>query len=151
MFGQLGIEWNLLDGSTIASRDLAEIIAIHKRARACCTTATSCASTIPIAHVMVHGVLAADRGRGLVAYAQLTTAQALAPAAVRVPELTADTRDRITMICDGGPMARSLTKPTTSGPDDVVLTGRQLAAHGVPHLPVVPPESVVLLGLDALP
>ena len=103
----------------------------------------------PDEHAIVHGVLSADRRCGLVAYAQLTTAQALAPAAVRVPELTADTSYRITTICDGGPIARRLNKPTVSGLDGLVLTGRQLAAHGV-HLPVVPPESVVLLRLDAL-
>ena len=101
-------------------------------------------------HAFVHGVLAADRRTGLIAYVQLTSAQALLPRPVRIPDLDPEQRYRVALVEQPGlPAGRRLTRDALPIESGVELSGRQLAAHGV-RLPVVNPESVELLWIEAL-
>ena len=59
-------------------------------------------------HAFVHGVLAADRRSGLIAYVQLTTSQAQLPRPVRVPELDPELRYRVELLAGAGRRDRSV-------------------------------------------
>ena len=101
-------------------------------------------------HALVHGVLAPDRRRALVAYVQMTTAQALLPRPVRVPELDPDVHYRVELVpLPGTAAGRRDTRATMAIETGVELTGRQLAVHGV-RLPAVNPESAVLISFEAI-
>ena len=102
-------------------------------------------------HAHVHGVISADRRRAIVAYVQLTTSQALLPRPVRIGGATTPTsRYRVELMSmPGRPAARWLTRDPVPVQSGLELTGRQLAAHGV-RLPVINPESVVLLSIEAI-
>ena len=149
LFGHFGIEWNLLHLDEAERAELAEWVARYKQHR----DLLHGGDVLRVdhdGHTLVHGVLAPDRRRGLVAYAQLTTAQALAPRPVRVPELDPDARYHVELVSDGhGGGGRWLTRSSLAVTEGVVLTGRQLANHGV-RLPAVLPESVVLISLEAV-
>ncbi len=147
LFGHLGVEWDLLRADDAERAELAAWIALHKRWRALLHHGDVVRVDHDDPHALVYGVLAADRRRALVAYAQLTTAQALAPRPVRVPELTAEQPYRVTLLTDPGGAGR-LAKAPSAVAGGIELTGRQLAAHGV-RLPVLFPESVALLGIEA--
>ncbi len=83
LFGHFGIEWNLLGLDDGELDELAGWVARYKEHRDLLHHGDVVRIDHPDEHAIVHGVLSADRRRGLVAYAQLTTAQALAPAAVQ--------------------------------------------------------------------
>ena len=100
-------------------------------------------------HALVHGVLAADRSAGLIAYAQLTTAQHLAPRPVRIPELDADRRYVVRLVKQPGRGGSWLSRERMAVEDGIELTGRQLAAHGV-RVPSSLPESLHLISVEAV-
>jgi alpha-galactosidase len=149
LFGHLGIEWNLL---TLDDDELAEVAAwveLYKRHRDLLHSGDAVRFDHDDPHADVHGVLAADRRRAIVAYVQLTTSQALLPRPVRIAELDPDVMYRVELMAlPGQPAPRWLTRDTVAVESGLELTGRQLAAHGV-RLPVVNPESVVLLSIEA--
>jgi alpha-galactosidase len=150
LFGHLGIEWNLL---TLDADELAELAAwveLYKRHRELLHGSDTVRVDHDDPHAHVHGVLAADRRRALIAYVQLATSQALLPRPVRIAELDPDIVYRVELLSMPGERAgRWLTRDSVPVESGVELTGRQLAAHGV-RLPVVNPESVVLLSIEAL-
>jgi alpha-galactosidase len=151
LFGHFGIEWNLL---TLDDDELAELAAwveLYKRHRELLHGGDAVRVDHDDEHAYVHGVLSADRRTAIVAYVQLTTAQALLPRPVRFPELDADVVYRVELVpMPGGPTSRWLTREAVAIESGLELTGRQLAAHGV-RLPVVNPESAVLLWIEATP
>ena len=148
LFGHLGVEWDLLrlDDDEIAA--LAGIIDIHRRHRHLLHEGEFVRFDHPGTEALAHGVYATDRTEAIVAYVQLTTAPALAPAPLRLPGLDPDRRYRVAPI----PLPGGRTSPLGRGrlwlDDGLVLSGRQLAAHGV-QLPVMTPESALLLHLRA--
>lgn len=153
LFGHLGVEWNVLALTDDERAALAEVIAIHK----CFRPLLHGGDVVRFDPVLngvtaaghAHGVYATDRGEALVAYVQLTTGMSLVPPPLRLPGLDADRRYRVTMV----PLPGERRGPARSEPawiaDGVVLTGRQLAAHGV-QMPVLNPESGILLHLVAV-
>ena len=149
LFGHFGIEWNLL---TLDDEELAELAAwveLYKRHRDLLHGGDVVRIDHDDPHAYVHGVLATDRGSALIAYVQLTTAQALLPRPVRIPELDPDVRYRVELLPAPGRRAGGwLTRGSLPVESGLELTGRQLAAHGV-RLPVVNPESVELLWIEA--
>jgi alpha-galactosidase len=89
---------------------------------------------------LAHGVYAADRSEALVSYAQMRTGVSLVPPVLRLPGLDPDRRYAIRELALGA--RRAPLEP-------MVLTGRQLAVHGI-QLPVLMPESGALLHLSAI-
>ena len=151
LFGHFGIEWNLLalDDDDVAA--LTAWVDLYKRHRQLLHEGDVVRVDHDDPHAFVHGVLATDRRTGLFAYVQLTSAQALLPRPVRIPELDPEQHYRIALIEQPGlPAGRHLTRDAMPIESGLELTGRQLAAHGV-RLPVVNPESVALLWIEALP
>ena len=153
LFGHLGVEWNVLSLSDDERAAVAEVIAIHKRFRPLLHTGDVVRfdpvlnGTAAASHA--HGVYAVDRREALVAYVQLATGMSLVPPPLRLPGLDADRRYRVATV----PLPGERRGPARSEPawiaDGIVLTGRQLAVHGV-QLPVLNPETGVLLHLAAV-
>jgi len=145
MFGHLGVEWNVLELDADERAALAQVIATHRRFRPLLHTGDVVrfdpvvSGTEPVA--VAHGVYAPDRREALVSYAQLRTGIGLLPPPLRLPGLDPDAIYSVTEVALG------LHRPPMA---TLRLTGRQLAAHGV-QLPVVAPESGVLLHLDTSP
>ncbi len=95
---------------------------------------------------LAHGVYASDRSEALISFAVLASALSHTPPPLRLPGLDPDRRYRVSLVdlpgAGHGP-ARSRPDWITSNP---VLTGRQLAAHGV-RPPAAYPESATLIHL----
>ncbi|MDP2291789.1 MAG: alpha-galactosidase [Actinomycetota bacterium] len=146
MFGHLGVEWDVLSLSESERTQLAAAIALHRRFREL-LHAGDVVRFDPVfngdaAASHSYGVYAADRRAALVAHAQLTTGMSLLPPPLRLPGLLPDVRYVVEQV----PLPGARVEWTASG---VVLTGTQLAAHGI-QLPRQHPESGLLLHLRAL-
>jgi alpha-galactosidase len=145
LFGHLGIEWDItrLEGDEL--RALADVVDLHKRFRPLLHAGDVVRFDTPEPFV-AHGVYAADRSEGLVAFAQLATASSLTSPMLRLPGLDADAVYRVEHVgLPGERWGAAMTQPAwlTNG---VELTGRQLAGFGI-RPPTLPPESVVLFHL----
>ncbi len=150
LFGHLGVEWNVLQFTEQEQRDLAEVIALHKRLRPLLHSGDVVRfdpvlnGTEPSAHA--YGVYAADRSEAVVAFAQLTTGMSLSPSPLRLPGLLPDRTYRVEVLALPG----SGRAPARQQPawllDGIRLTGRQLAGHGL-QMPVLNPESLILIHL----
>jgi alpha-galactosidase len=146
LFGHFGIEWNLLDLSDAELDDLRQIVAVHKEHRPLLHTGDVVRFDGVGEHALAHGVYSSDRSAALVAFVQLHTAPAPSPAPLRLPGLEPTARYSIDVL----PLPGGWEPTTGRGPEwpakGIVLSGRQLAAHGV-QLPVMAPESALLLRL----
>ena len=145
MFGHLGVEWNLLTLTDEERSQLTEMIALHKRFRPLLHSGDSVRFDPVLngqtAASQAYGVYSADRREAVVAHVQLTTGMSLLSPPLRLPGLIADARYAITNV----PLPGLRLEWPASG---LVLTGAQLAAHGV-QLPRQHPESGMLLHLVA--
>ena len=82
----------------------------------CCTAATSCASTTTTRTPSSTACSPPTAAARLIAYVQLTTAQALLPRPVRIPELDPERRYRVALVeLPGGPAGRRLTRDADAG------------------------------------
>ena len=143
IFGHLGVEWNILELDESERAQLAQVIALHRQFRPLLHSG-DVVRFDPVLHGtensgLAHGVYACDRSEALVSYAQLRTGVSLVPPVLRLPGLDPDRRYAI----------RELPLGARRAPlEPIVLTGRQLAVHGL-QLPVLMPESGALLHLSA--
>ncbi len=147
LFGHLGVEWDvtrLTDDERDALRD---VIAIHRQHRELLhggdvvrfdTGPAWCA----------HGVYAPDRTAAIVSFAQLTSAPSQTPPPLRLPGLDPDVHYRIEPLALPGEPRHGAGRPAWMDAG-LVLTGRQLAGHGV-QPPMLAPESALLLQLTAV-
>ena len=149
LFGHFGLEWNLLDADDDELQHLAGWVALYRTHRDLLHNGDVVRIDHDDPHALVHGVLAADRSAGLIAYAQLTTAQHLAPRPVRIPELDADRRYVVRLVKQPGRGGGWLSRERMAVEDGIELTGRQLAAHGV-RVPSSLPESLHLISVEAV-
>jgi len=147
LFGHLGVEWNVLDLTDDERAQLGEVIALHKRFRSLLHTGDSVRFEPVLngqtAASRAYGVYAVDRREALVAHVQLTTGMSLLPPPLRLTGLLAD----VSYMVEQVPLPGARVAWLGSG---IVLTGAQLAAHGV-QLPRQHPESGLLLRLRAVP
>jgi alpha-galactosidase len=146
MFGHLGIEWNVLELDPAEREQLREAVGVHTRFRELLHSG-DVVRFDPVANGAeavshAHGVYARDRREALVAHVQLGTGGSLLPPPLRLPGLDPDLRYCVRQI----PLPGASVVWPASG---IMLTGPQLAAHGV-QLPRLHPESGILLHLVAL-
>jgi alpha-galactosidase len=149
LFGHLGIEWNILELDGDQRARLAALVAVHKRFR----TLLHSGDTVrfdtvpngerPSSHA--YGVYATDRREALVCVAQLVTGAGLTPPALRMPALLPTARYRVAVVDPPGLGARA-ARDGLPWADGIVLSGTQLATHGL-QLPVMDPETALLLHL----
>ncbi|MGB8858009.1 MAG: alpha-galactosidase [Ilumatobacteraceae bacterium] len=146
MFGHLGVEWNVLTLSDGEREQLGEAIALHQRFRALLHQGDAVRFDPVLngqeAASHAYGVYSADRREALVAHVQLATGMSLLPPPLRLPGLLSDGR----YVLEQVPLPGSRVEWAGSG---LVLTGAQLAAHGV-QLPRQHPESGLLLHLRSV-
>jgi alpha-galactosidase len=140
LFGHLGVEWNLLDADADERQQLAAVIALHKRLRPLLHSGTVIRLDHPDTSGLAHGVVSSDRSEAVFSYAQMATSAAWVPAPLRFNGLDPERRYRLASLPLGAPIAWSV--------EGLVLSGRQLTAHGV-QLPVLLPESAFVMELTA--
>ncbi len=145
LFGHFGVEWNLLELTGGELDDLREAINLHKRHRPLIHSGDVVRFDEQGDHAMAYGIYAPDRSEALVTYVQLRTAPALTPSPLRLPGLDAARRYRVEVVPLPGRAPRYRGAPGWLD-EGVVLSGHQLAAHGI-QLPVMNPESAILLHL----
>jgi alpha-galactosidase len=143
LFGHLGIEWDITQLDAEHRRQLADVVAVHRRFRPLLHSGDVVRfDPVPGSGGHAHGVYAPDRSEAVVAYAQLTMGEATMPPPLRLPGLDPGRRYRVEHV------------PVISGwapfwaQHELVLTGAQLAAHGV-QLPPMHPETAILLHLTS--
>ncbi|NND76457.1 MAG: alpha-galactosidase [Ilumatobacter sp.] len=148
LFGHLGVEWNvtkLTDEERIALR---AVIAMHKEHRELLHSGDVVRFDTDPAY-NAHGVYAPDRSKGIVSFAQLTSAPSQTPPPLRLPGLDPDARYRVVHLAIPFETWGAARVQPAWLHDGVDLTGRQLAAHGV-QPPTLHPESAVLFELTRL-
>ncbi len=153
LFGSLGIEWNLLDAGPERLPRVAATVALYKRLR----DVLHSGDVVRIDHddpaVRVHGVVASDRSRAVMAYVQASTSPTAVPMPFRFAGLDPERRYRIEVIDDLGSVYHAgRVHPPWMGADDaggIVASGEQLMRAGL-QPPVLHPESVLLLELTAV-
>ncbi len=150
LFGSLGIEWNLLDADAAGRVRVAAAIALYKRLR----PLLHGGDVVRVDHddpsAIVHGVVASDRTRAVMAYVQLTPSITTVPLPMRFAGLDPDARYRIRLLDDldsADEFGRA--RPAWMGLDELQLSGRQLMASGL-QPPVLHAESVLLMELETV-
>lgn len=158
MFGHMGVEADVTAMDASELRELRHVIGVHKRFRPLIHSGEAVrfeTHDLTAGAALSHGVIASDRTEAVVAYVQLTTAQAPVPPNWRIPGLDPDRDYVIHMI--------PLTSVAAPVPGTVVdqptwlsdsLAGRPQRVSGsflrdvglVP--PVMWPESAVLVHLS---
>lgn len=99
---------------------------------------------------LAHGVYAPDRSRALVSVAALDLSRTAATEPVRMPDLDADRRYRVSPIrLPHDRAVANLVAPPWWEAGEMFATGRQLAVHGV-RVPTLHPGSAVLLLIEAI-
>lgn len=150
LFGHLGIEWNITSLSDDERAALRAVVSLHKEYRGLFHGGDSVRFDTA-SEYCAHGVYAPDRSAGIVSFAQLTSAASLTPPPLRLPGLDLAASYRVEHL--GLPMETrgpGRTRPHwMAEPGGVVLTGRQLATHGI-QPPSLHPESAVLFSLTRL-
>jgi alpha-galactosidase len=104
---------------------------------------------LPDPSAQLQGVVAADGSAAVFSYAQLTTSELEAPAAVLLPGLDPDRRYRVTPLpVAGGHTGVARAAPPWWGAGGTTLPGRALEVVGL-RLPVLSPEQALVLELRA--
>jgi alpha-galactosidase len=151
LFGQLGVEWDLLALDDEELHALAAVIALHKRFRELLHSGDAVRYDTESPYV-AHGVYSTDRREALVSWAVVASAPSLTPPPLRMPGLPAANRYRIELVQlpgdpdDHGGPARVQPAWCAGG---TVVTGWQLQAVGV-QPPTLNPETGILIHLEAL-
>ncbi|MET0910472.1 MAG: alpha-galactosidase [Ilumatobacteraceae bacterium] len=151
LFGHLGVEWNIARVDDERLAQLRRIIEIHREHRDLLHTGDVVRFDTDTDACLAHGVYAADRSRGIVSFVQLTTAPSLTPSPLRLPGLDPDRRYAIAHLpLPGEQWGMAIRQPAwlVDG-DGLVLTGRQLAVHGI-QPPILHPESAILFTITAV-
>jgi len=158
MFGHMGIEADVTAMSEDELADLSHVVAVHKRFRVLIHSGDVARfETFELTggSALSHGVIATDRSEALVAYVQLTTAQAPVPPTWRILGLDAERDYTVNMV----PLTRAAVPVPGTAVDQPAwladsLVGRPQRLSGaflrdvglVP--PVMWPESAVLVHLS---
>jgi alpha-galactosidase len=143
IFGHLGIEWDLTAASAAAREELAGWVTLFKSERGLLLGGDLVRMDGYGPDVLVHGVVAPDRSRALIAMATLDSPYPDPPARLRFRGLDADRPYRLRPLTPDVATSR----PAWWG-DDLVLTGAALAHFGV-ACPRVHPDQVVLYSATA--
>ncbi|MEM9615035.1 MAG: alpha-galactosidase [Actinomycetota bacterium] len=149
LFGHLGIEWNLLETDRDERRAIAEAIEVHKRLRPLLHDGDVVRVDSPDPSVLIHGVVAPDRSRAVMAYVLLEPPRATTPTVMTFAGLDPEARYRVDVHNGFGAMVDfGRSRPAwMDGP--LELSGAQLMASGL-QPPVIHPESVLLIELHTV-
>jgi alpha-galactosidase len=155
LFGHFGVEWDVSALGPDERAALGRLVSSYKRHRGLLHSGDVVHGDHPDPSVLVHGVVAADRGEALVAVVSTGTSAAETPVPVRLPGLDRDAAYRVALVDTGGPVLTGHRAPPGWWPadgapghaDGPVLPGSVLTEMGLP-LPVVWPEQAFVLHLS---
>ncbi|MGD9704669.1 MAG: alpha-galactosidase [Acidimicrobiia bacterium] len=158
IFGHLGVEWNVLDLDDEERAALREVIALHHRFRPLLHGGDAVRFDLApngpggdgAPDAIAYGVYAVERNEALVCFAQLRSGMSLTPPPLRLPGLAPDRRYVVRHVPLPGGLrgtSRRLPEWLVDPGAELVLTGAQLAAHGI-QPPVLWPETAMLLHLS---
>jgi alpha-galactosidase len=147
LFGHLGVEWDVTRLDAAERDGLRDAITLHKTYRDLLHGGDTVRFDIEEPY-LAHGVYAADRSEGIVAFVQLASAPSLVPPPLRLPGLDPDGRYHVRHVpLPGERWGAARTQPAWLV-DGLTMTGRELATVGI-RPPTLHPESAVLLHLAA--
>jgi alpha-galactosidase len=144
IFGHLGVEWDLTRASEAALEELAGWVEFFKSERGLLLGGELVRMDGYGPDVMVHGVVAPDRSRALVAMVTLASPYPDPPARLRFRGLDPARRYRLRPVRGDAAVA----EPAWWNDDDLVLTGAALEHFGAAS-PRVHPDQVVLYAITA--
>jgi alpha-galactosidase len=149
IFGHLGIEWDLARATDAESEELGSWIALFKEQRGLLLGGDLVRMDTADGDLLVHGVVAPDRSRALVALVALDSLCPDPPARLRFRGLDPARRYRLRPLRVGASPA-GLLPPPWWGADGsgVVLSGAALERAGV-ACPRMHPDQAVLYRVDA--
>ncbi|MEU8006699.1 alpha-galactosidase [Catellatospora sp. NPDC049111] len=140
LFGHAGIEWDITACTDDERAALRSWIAAYRRLRGLIHTGRTVRADHPDPTAYLHGVVAADGGHALFAYAQLGSSARDGATRLRLPGLDPDAAYRVSLLPE-------LPGPHLHGrpwQPNLVLTGATLAGHGLLAPPLRPAEAFVL-------
>jgi alpha-galactosidase len=149
LFGAFGIEWDLTEAPAAELDSLADWIARFKRFRPLLHSGRVVRPESSDPAVLLHGVVAVDRGSALMAHVQLDESAHNRGVQVRVPGLSLD-RDYV--LVWEGPVAERETSMSAPLPETGPTAGRPvsgavLVTRGF-WMPRMRPETVTLVRVD---
>jgi alpha-galactosidase len=124
LFGHAGIEWDITTCDESELAQLAEWIALYKRARSLLHSGVLVRADLGDETALLHGVVAADSSHALFAYVQLASPLASRPVRVRLPGLDPE---RSYLVAQCAELATTSAGVTAPGP----LSGTALERLGV--------------------
>ncbi len=144
LFGHLGVEWDLTTASPAERSVVADVITLYKQLRPLLHSGTVVRLEHPDPATLAHGVVAADQGSAVFAFAQLGASPTTVTPPLRLAGLDPDRRYAVRWLRLGEDGLGPMKAPPPWLADGVTLTGAQLAAHGL-AMPVLNPEHALLL------
>ena len=151
LFGHAGIEW---DVSTLGDDDrsaVAEWVAAYKRHRGLLHSGDVVRSDAGDSARWVHGVVAADASSGLFAVVAMTATRDAVVGPATLPGLDPDAVYRVAPLRLGAwPVVVQDAMPPWWAHGSVTMSGRMLAAVGIP-MPLLAPEQALVLEVTRLP
>jgi alpha-galactosidase len=150
LLGSFGFEWDITTADDAERALLAEAVREYKRLRPLLHAGRVVHGDLPDPSALLSGVVARDGSAAVFSYAQLTTAALAVPPAALLPGLDPDRRYRVRpLLIAGARTGVGRAEPPWWQAGEVVLSGRVLGSVGL-RLPLLDPESALLLELDAL-
>lgn len=149
-FGHLGIEWNLLETTDDERRQLADVVALHKRHRRLLHGGDVFRLDLADHAAIGHAVVAPDASEALVSFALLDLPDGTIPARVRLAGLDPERRYRVEILPVAGTPEHPAIEQVAWFADGFEATGRTLMELGL-QPPMLDPESAVILHLQSSP
>lgn len=149
LWGNLGVEVDLLEASDAERAAIARWIAFHKEHRALLHSGVVVHADLPEAALRLEGVVAVDRSEALFALSLVERPRTWPPGRVGLPGLDDDRRYEVQAVFPGEPAPVGVAQPPwlASG---VRLSGRMLRTVGV-EAPTLDVDRSVLLRVVAIP
>ena len=145
VFGHLGIEWDLARASAEEIEELSAWVGFFKAQRAFLLDGDLVRMDTADPNILVHGVLAPDRSRALIALVALDSVAPSPPGRLRLRGLDPERHYRIRPVAGAPPSRRWMPQWWDT---DVVLSGAALAYTGL-AFPYLRPDQAVLCRIDA--
>lgn len=150
MLGHLGIEWNLLEANAQQKATIANWIKQYKRTRDCLHQGNNWRLPSADGRAQTQWALSQDAQQGVAAYCQLAMPKQAQTLPIRLPGLIAEQNYQVTVL-EQSPLPGHLMKAKPAWWDtELHLNGASLMQIGV-QLPILDPESIVLLEIKAVP
>ena len=149
LLGHLGIEWNLLEANDEQKATIKSWIAQYKTTRSILHEGDNWRLPSADDRAQANWALTKDKQQGLFSYAQLAMPKQAHPLPVRLPNLIPDQLYKVTVLEQGPTPNHLMKKMAEWWHEPLVLNGASLSKLGL-QLPILDPESLVLLAVEAV-